>query len=566
MKRIGVMVLAVLLSAASVFAFAGCNNNTVAQDGKFHIRVRYTSGGLGDDWMNKIIDDFEEAYKDYSFDGGQTTGITVDPNFLKENPQVNTVKSSLDNVYVIENANYNQWITADAAADITDIVTTGAKSSPAQSETTSIASKMLDDYDNYYNVGTESEPQYYGLPYFRNTMNINYNIDLFESGGYYFKAGASADSLTEEQRNNATAVRDLFILDDKEAERSLGPDGKTGVDETTGYDYSADDGLPATYADFEALLTMLRYEGITPFIWNIKATSYLRKMTKEIWAHNQGAAEFKVNLTWTGESEGEQITPATAYKLQKQSGKQEAFDFVKMIVKNSNNYYTDGFTGSFTHLDAQRLFIKGGYEDGYDTQFAFLIDGMWWMNEGKSNFADDNDYKTRNYGILPLPWASAEDAGTKRNTTVDEGSAIIFINSNVEGNDALLNACKTFVSFMHTEQSLNTFSAYTNLARPFDYTLTAETEGRMSTFGKAVWNHLHAPDTDAVAWLPQSEATENNIAILDVAEYGFRNDDNYSTNAFEALRTTSSSDLSAADYFDAIYNYYSGNWNTLYRG
>ena len=37
----------------------------------------------------------------------------------------------------------------------------------------------------YYNVGTETAPKYYAIPFFESSMNLQYNVKLFEENCYY---------------------------------------------------------------------------------------------------------------------------------------------------------------------------------------------------------------------------------------------------------------------------------------------------------------------------------------------------------------------------------------------
>ena len=80
-KKMGACVLAGLLGA-SAFAFVGCGGGEYANTTT--ISVHYFNGGLGSDWINEVIADFEETFANVSFEEGKTgvhVALTPDKEF-----------------------------------------------------------------------------------------------------------------------------------------------------------------------------------------------------------------------------------------------------------------------------------------------------------------------------------------------------------------------------------------------------------------------------------------------------------------------------------------------------
>ena len=372
------MVLAALMATASFAACEGRGGSEVEIDHtKSQLYVAYYNGGLGEEWYDKVVKDFETMYANYEFEPGTgKKGVQVVPTKdkgLHGNTIGTTVVSRPEDVFLIEDVDYYDYYNYGNMYDITDVVTGKA----SDSETKTIEQKLKGGRDSYWNMGTQDEPKYYALPYHASSMNIIYNVDLFEDMGYYFGKDEDGNNLTAEGMNDeelTANLQDLFVADGMDkSQRSDGPDGVFGTE---------DDGLPATYADFFALCKMMRVDGVTPIMWNGYAQIYFVDLANELWANNVGKDQFELNWKLEGEATdlliptadgvdvnddgsykttSETITADNAYKLHLQKGKLQALDFIKKLLSDSGNYYAKGFDSSFSHTEAQKWFIKGGY-------------------------------------------------------------------------------------------------------------------------------------------------------------------------------------------------------------
>lgn len=568
-------------TCALAIPFAGCDRggeNQTIDEGKTQLYVKYYNGGLGREWIDNVITSFEQDYANYSFEEGKT-GVQIMKDFEKANVNVTEMKETSNQVFLLVDTNYFEFVTNDVMLDITDVVQGKAALSPDSSENVTVESKITEDRKAFYNWGDESNPEYYALPFFENSINLNYNVDLFERKGFYFKKGATAEGMSQEELNSFTSVAPLFVGVDTTAERSYGPDGKTGIDGATGVNYSLDDGLPATYDDFAALVTYIRTGNVLPFIWNGYEPGYLTCLANDMWANNEGLEQMSLNFDFDGtatdlvvfdeqgnvkyKADGSvetlpatPITNSNAYMLQAQKGKLEAIELIKIIMGNKDNYYTSAFSPSFTHEDAQDYFISG-YDKGYiDKEIAMLVEGTWWNREGSKFYGSPEEKMTKRFAILPLPKSDASAIG-ENNTKVTERQSLIFINKYCD--ESVIPAAKTFVSYLQSDKAMNTFSQYTDMLRAMNYDLTEDTLSKMSYYGRNVYEFSRSATTDWIEWLPTSDVTKKNFSMLSYRKWGYSTAAN-KDNPFEYFYKDKSN-TSRDDYFEAIYKYRETVWS-----
>ena len=571
----GKRLMALLLCFAAVggtFATAGCDKEVHEFDeSKSQLFVKYYNGGAGRAWIDEVVANFEADYADVSFEEGKK-GVEVVKDFEKSIIAVNNVKSDPNQVYILNNTNYSEFVANNAMMDITDVVSDEALIDNETEESVSIASKISDRRKQYYNVGTETAPKYYAIPFFESSMNLQYNVKLFEENCYYFAEGQTAEGWSDADLKDYDKVIELFVSSASDP-RAKGPDNATG--NADGVNYSLDDGLPATYDDFQALLTVMEYDGVIPFIWNGTATSYLTCFANEVWANNVGAEEYDLAFTFRGNSKtlldldangniqyeadgvtpkmlGEtQITPETAYMLHAQKGKYDALRFAEMIM--DSDYYSDSFTVNY--LDAQDYFINSAEMKEFDYRpIAMMVEGTWWHNEARPAYGSESDRQAHKFGIMPLPKADASQLGQK-NTKLSERESLMFINNYCD--EYAIPIAKAFMRYLQSDKAMNTFSAHTDMLRAMDYELTQDTLGKMSYYGKNVYEVSRSKNTDWVEWMPKSVEAQKNKSLLDYLTWGYNT--TKGSNPFERMYADSA--LTPATLFTESYTYIKGNWN-----
>lgn len=543
-KTIKKVVAVVLLLVFSTMLFVACDRSEVEDktdivkkdETKTQLYVNYVNGGFGRTWIDNLIAEFEEMYKDVSFETGKV-GVQVMKNFSKNVVTVEKMKGDINDVYLMEDTNYYDFIAKNTLLDITDVVTSGAitaidANGNATRETDTIESKIPDTYKSFFNLGTDASPKYYGLPLYETAINIVYNKALFADKNLYMKEGASAEDFTDEDFADEVKIGDLFAYGDDVL--SYGPDGEKGT---------SDDGLPATYADFRALLEQMKIVGVTPFVWNGYETGYLTGLINDMWANNVGEDQMMLNFTFEGTAKANtlvevdkdgnviynddgsvklidhdiEITADNATILHQQKGKLDALEFASLIMSDPDNYYDKSFDSGFLHTDAQDYFLDE------DKNIAFLIEGGWWYKEMDKRGvfkteAERVDPEKRDYAILPLPKSDASHIG-EPDTKVSDRKSTIFINSDIDA--AIIPVAKAFVSFLQNDHALQTYTRYTDAFRAMNYTLSEETYNALSPFGKCVSEMRDSESVTMLPWLPMSDTARKNVGYLNYRTYGF---------------------------------------------
>lgn len=546
-----------LLMLCSVMV--GCrrddNTDQTVEKTKTQLYVKYYNGGFGDEWLNRLCAEFEAMYADVSLEEGKV-GVQIMKEFNRgQLTGPDGLKGNRNNVYLMENIDYYTYVASGMLLDLSDVVGDYAVTGKDTKESiTRISGKIFPSYDEFLNVSG----RYYGLPLFETSINLNYDIDMFEERGLYFAAGKTAEDFAEADFADERKVSSLFVNNRDDA-RSDGPDGKPST---------SDDGLPATYKDFRALTIYMKIAGVTPFVWNGFETGYLTGLVNDMWANNEGADQMKLNFTFDGtantlvqtDANGKvmrnadgsvKLMDATAISesnralLQLQKGKLDALSFAKLLLDdglgnpNSSNYYSRSFDSGFSNINAQDYFLDPD-ANGVDP-IGFLVDGGWWYNEAKVS--------DRNIGILPLPKVDASHIG-EPNTKVSDRSSLIFVSSETPA--AVQPAAKAFVSFLQSDYAMELYTKYTNTFRAMDYTLSEDTLASMSTYGKSVYATRNSTDTTVLPWTPISAAARKNASVLSYRTYGF------SVNSQEdnpLIYFTDHKDATAESYFEAIWNY-----------
>ncbi len=572
MKR----VLAVALAAAAALGCAACRGDDGENGGKIdstksQLYVRYYNGGVGRTWIDNVISMFEKEYAEVSFETGKK-GVEIVKDFDKTGTGVGTVERSQNQVFITLGIDYYDFVSKDVMMDITDVMNDGAVLTPTTKEEKTIASKLSPDLKNFYLMDKGDGAKYYALPFFESSMNLIYNVTLFEDKKLYFAQGTDGqtESWTEERLKSGD-VESLFVRnsDPAVAPRSKGPDGKTGV--INGVDYSLDDGLPATYNDFQALLTCMVRRNVIPFIWNATSTEYLIGLANDMWANNEGKEQMALNMSFSGTatdlvdmsdlsktSPATEINGSTAYELHAQRGKLDALRFVKMMMSDSSYRYRESFNMEFR--TTQRYFLNGnaeGLTGGKD--IAMMVEGTWWNSEARTDYAGEEDRHSENrkYGVLPLPKPTYAEVGTKKTTKVSERKAVIFINKYCA--DYAVPIAKAFVSYLNSDRIMNVFSKDTDMLRSLNYELTDDTLNGMSYFGRNNYYLSRSENTEWIEWVGTTDTTKRQTALLEWSKYGYLLSDG-SANPFTFWKEESNANVTAEQYFKNVYDYYKNSW------
>lgn len=494
MKKIVALLGATTFLCGALVGCGGSNSGATEEidKSKTQLYVSVFNGGIGTEWMNSIEKAFEEANKDVCFEPGtDKKGVQIIATPSTENGKQIATKglaSYTDEVFFTEIIPYYDWAKNGLIADISDVVASVA----ATGEGT-IASKMNEQQQSNLAVGGK----YYALPHYETYMGVSYDVDLFESKLLYFAADP-------DNGNNG------FVTSKTEA-RSMGPDGKTGVE--NGIDYSLDDGLPSTYEEFFKLCDYMLVRNVTPFVWPGSAaesyTSYLLEAVSNAYSTktemmlpltmDSGEKTVRIINNFEGGKpviENVQVDEETGYYVFQKAGQYYALDFLNKVLSNKKYYYTRSTDTTFTQYNSQEQFIFSSLEN---KPIGMLIDGTWWTNEAAGAFERSvSSYgsraENRRFAWMPLPRkATATDTVGDEYAMKDALRSYAFINGNVK-NENKLKLAKEFLKFCYSDASLQSFTVSTGVAKGVNYSLTNEQKNSLSYYAQNVWNYKSSYD------------------------------------------------------------------------
>lgn len=513
MKKLNRLVrgtLCLLLALLMGLSMVACGGRTetgdpntpteAVDDTKTQLYVANYYGGLGDAWLVEVKTMFEKANAETSFEPGKK-GVqvhiyndkTIDGAGIASTLANDSGDSTKEGnaIYFTETVLYYELVNAGLLADITDIVTGKNESydlnGDGTAEQISIADKMDPVLNEYFKT---AQDKYFALPFYTGFFGMYYDVDLFDANGYYF-ADVTSTSVDGDKDN-----------------KSVGPDGVAGT---------ADDGLPATYEQFDILMAAMRVDSVYPFVWTASYPDYFQKAMANLWVDYEGYEQAMLNVTMNGvaknlitvDASGKitklgntTIKPGSAgngYLLQQQAGKYYALKFIDNILSNGLNYDPLSVGGGLTHLGAQERFLKSkkiAGKEGAQT-IAMLIDGNWWENEANGVFTSmANSYGSqwsrgeRKIAIMPTPKASVDQLG--KATMYDMNRSACFINANTP--ESQMAVAKAFLAFAHTNEALSVFNTVTSMPRPYEYTITDSDMERISYFGLNSYEYVKNAD------------------------------------------------------------------------
>ncbi len=534
-KKVGCILIAVLIAIGCV----GCGDgNNGIDNSKTQLYISNFNGGVGTEWLYKVIDRFTEKYKDTSFEDGKT-GVQIHV----EKHKSATIKMELERneIYFLENMNYYDLLTQGKLYDITEFVN---EPLTEYDETESIAQKMDDAYVSYFKT---SNDKYYGVPHYVSTYTLTYDRDLFNQKNLFI-------GLDGEVAYKSTEANSL----------SKGPDG---------LENTYDDGLPATYDEFFKLCAAMKTRGIDPFMWSGMHTWYTTYFLSSLKTDYEGS-EAHIAYDFNGEStklvdtinaNGDitfkaptEITSANGYEIYNSAGTYYALKFFEQVY-NKGYYSSFALNEAISHVDAQGKFLLSRFEGGNTKPIGMLIEGNWWPHEStltfqqmESRYGEETTLNNRNLAVMPFPKATVNEVGEKQ-TILDQSNSLCCVNANVSENK--LKVVKAFFKFCHTDESLVEFVKTTNITRGFNFEISQTDYNGLNSFAKSVVDVIK--NSNIV--LPVSSAEifyKNYSAFTPVNAF----DTSYGRDPFDAY----ASGKSALDVFALSRNKYNQqNWSIL---
>ena len=159
-------------------------NEQVDED-RTQLFVYNFNGGYGSDWLIAAKERFEAEHEnDVWEEGKKGVQIIIDPKKEAIMDISSQILGRKPEVYFTEKAYLYTLRDMGVLADITDAVTTPLSE---YGETESIADKMTDEQRAYWGIKEGEQVKYYGIPHYAGYFGLNYNVDLFNNQGYYFR-------------------------------------------------------------------------------------------------------------------------------------------------------------------------------------------------------------------------------------------------------------------------------------------------------------------------------------------------------------------------------------------
>lgn len=576
-KKTAKRILTGALAGIMLFGTVACGETETPPDENFgatnpyELKVFNFGGGYGREWLDTAIRRYkqERAGKEFTINGVTYDGVTFDIDPAKKTLAGMTQTGVKYDIWFHESVYYYQLLNMGFLAPMTEVLTTP---NPYESGKT-LESKLTEEQIKYYKVDTDQDgvgDTYYGIPHYAAYFGINYNKYMFDENGWYFKDGYVDADLDDDENF-------VFCFTKEESKRSKGPDGKKGT---------YDDGLPTTYREFYALCDLISATN-KPVAWAGKYRgSYMNWFLNSMAAANEGAEQMALNYSFNGTAKNlidvdattGEITelddvkidgPNNGYMLAKQKGKYDALSFLETII--DNNWYTDlSVDQNNEQTTAQADFILGTSD--LSQRAPMLLDGVWWEMEAASNFNTIQQATGRNdknrYAFMPFPAPTQEEAdrraaaganNEKYYTLLETNNAMCFLGSSID--DAERWLAIDFIQFINTDYSLAEFTKITDTTKALNYTISDDAKKELSMYGRSLVTLQENADIVSSfsyeAFYLQNEASVNDYYYKYSAKY--TPDEGAVSVPVDEFRAG----ISAAKFFNGLYNYDYARWKTL---
>ena len=462
---------------------------------KIQLNVFSYNGGVGSEWLDKVITRFEADYKDATFSNGRT-GVQVVPDKTKSDVFSN-MGTNNNHVIFSEVGNYSQLVTQKSVLDISDIMDKPLNELTKTADTKTLKSKMYDETVDFYSF---SGGKIYALPHYSFFSTLIYNKQLLTDKNLYFA-----------KDYDVNGDLDSKFIHSASEDKSCGPDGIYGTD---------DDGLPATYTELFDLFNMMKNKNVTPITWaggEMVSSGYVNYLLNNVYLSLAGKDQARLNYTFDSKDktitivekfEGgkavtkeEKITADNYKKLNSELAKYQAIKVVDTILDNALWQSGDCDSTTTTMLSTQQNYIES-YNGG--TPIAMIVEGSYWYNEAdNAGYIEDTknrftDFDAKNnYQILPLPrvyegtYKDVEGKEVGKAVYADQADSLAVINANIAGDKELVELAKTFLAYCYTDESLKEFTETTRVTRSLKYDVDVN---KLDAWGKAVWNYTKAAD------------------------------------------------------------------------
>lgn len=509
--------IAILLCMLFVLGQTACNkpstNGADADD--VIIEFAIANLGYGKDWLESANQRFMYSVEDKEYPNGKK-GVYC--KYVFGTPeQATSISTSGTHVYYSSGRGTDLANTGNLLC-IDEIV------KEKYDNGKSIEDKMYEDYKEF-SLGNDGK--YYTIPTFESYCGLSYDKDLFNRNGYYF-ANNDAEDYTPRKSELINYTYNLVDVNIEgwENNKSCGPNGEYG-------DY--DDGLPSSLYELIALWEFMSKDGVQPVQLAGEYPNIANFFLDGLMASLMGESRAEATQTFNGTmevvtgfgaslSQRQNIINGVDY-LDKPTTKtvqisEETGFYTTMAVERyyalaaleiieKENFWAQGsdtITESLSHLDAQKMFIDSGYTNikGQAKEVGMIMEGSYWYNEStiRGNFRNfyslNKDCKERGVAWMPLPVNIAnsvtgedrtetfngitESVKGERATLVQAHQSCLYFNKNIEKDQAVYEAVKDWIKFMHTDEELSNITADSGFKRALIYEVDDKDKENWSGF------------------------------------------------------------------------------------
>ena len=553
-----------VLLSATAFSTVACKGDDNSDKATLHI-YSFTSG-FGDEWLTSLIADYEERMKDVEIDGKK--GIHIEPTAIGQDVHGSDMASRDEVIYFLEQQNYYELLAGNYIADISDAIT---QPNPYDEGGKTLESKMFADQKSYLSRQVNGKTAYYAYPHYFTSFGIVYDVELFDTKGYYLVEGY-------EGYDAATQLDYMFVGNTTGSTKTAGPDGQKGT---------PDDGLPTTYDEFFLLCDYINSKSDNPLIWSGQhRRAYLTHFINALATDYEGYEQMRLNFTFDGtatnlgkeeggqfvkDAEGTVIDGTNGYEMARQAGKYYAMDFYSNLLNKSyiNDKKATLYSSTFSHQDAQAEFLKN---PNLTNKNAMLLDGSWWEMEATTWFdgmAEINSaYSKQNkkYGWMPLPKQSADKVGEK-STMFDIMYPLCVMKNGVDTSSWQYKYAIDFIQFANSDAQLAKFTQITGCTKALNYSLTPDQYNLLTPYAKTFYNAYKA--SDIVFPYAQNALFANNQNTFKEIDGDGTGSPLYKSNADSISKpfvaSIESGAVTAGSYFNGMYGYFKDELSSIWK-
>ncbi len=542
MRKILSVIMALIATATCTFGIVGCNNSNKYSN-ITRISFLQTGGCMGLEWIQELIDEYEELNKETEFEPNKK-GVVVEPTKKHDLANGDLSKTSTYDIISLEYVHVNEYVQEDKLVDLTELYSRPSKYS---SDGKSIIERMLPEMRGSSAVVSKDatgayKTNFYALPHYEFMSGLTYDKELFDRYNLYFAEDQSADSdgfLVETNFGDA-----YFIGEDSGEDAPIdGVELSYGPDFTKG---TADDGLPKSLQELAILCAHMKNDcDIEPMQYPGGKKDYSNILVCGLYASLAGYEALQATSTFKGNLEvintndiigGQELifdetTPlfegatgiakpqtrwvqidqavdnTTGWYTQELAAKYYALAFYELAYNNEWFSSATRTNGLQSHTDSQASFMLNGQQVGntLNPNVGMLVENTYLWNEmdvegvldtyTKYAATQKDPYK-RDIRVMPLPsvltnadYETANVEGRRTdwsNTMVDTGTCMLLVSKKNVENEAHTEAIFDFLDFLYSKENLIKFTKKTGMYKPLDYELEESDKQDLSIYSKSV--------------------------------------------------------------------------------